>query len=358
MLKLIITSNNSLDTDNAFDTVCAVRFALLRTNRAKPFGHSIAGQAYVSLMPQSDTKEIIMKIRKQHYVWRFYLQPWCFANEQISCSRKGKVFTSNLMGIANERDFYKLHEISDEEESFIIELTIKDENPILKEINMNFINAYRLPYKLIHTLQAKNIDNQEMFSEIITNAEEKLYGAIECSGIEYIKSLRNKNISFYDTEEGNIKFNYFICEQYMRTKKRQEFTNKITKPNRVINLDNIWPILRHVFATNVAFELSSQRDDFKMVLLENNTSNNFITGDQPVINTYATKEMQGKPVTEFEIFYPITPKLGIFITKNKYKNNPIMVTENQIEELNNLIYVNSLEQLYALSEIELDKYWK
>jgi len=42
-------TNNHLDADNAFDTVCAVRCALLCTNRAKPFGHSIAGQVYVRL---------------------------------------------------------------------------------------------------------------------------------------------------------------------------------------------------------------------------------------------------------------------------------------------------------------------
>jgi len=57
------------------------------------------------------------KIR-QHYVSRFYLKPWV-ENDQIWCLRDRKIFSANLMKIANEKYFYELRDLSPEDMALI-----------------------------------------------------------------------------------------------------------------------------------------------------------------------------------------------------------------------------------------------
>ena len=94
-----------------------------------------------------------------------------------------------------------------------------------------------------------------------------------------------------------------------------------------------------------------------MKFINNKTSVNFITGDQPIINRYSTKESQGKVLDKFEFYYPITPKLAILITDKDYKKNELEITDfSKIHYFNDLIFINSLEQVYATSQDELERY--
>lgn len=45
------------------------------------------------------------KTRRQHYVWRKYLEPWT-TKGKIWCRRESKIFSADLMNVAQERDFY------------------------------------------------------------------------------------------------------------------------------------------------------------------------------------------------------------------------------------------------------------
>jgi hypothetical protein len=58
-----------------------------------------------------------MKKRKQHYIWRYYLNAWA-TDEQIFCLRENKIFKTNLMNIGNIRDFYRLKELSNQDIKF------------------------------------------------------------------------------------------------------------------------------------------------------------------------------------------------------------------------------------------------
>ena len=49
-------------------------------------------------------------------------------------------------------------------------------------------------------------------------------------------------------------------------------------------IENVWSVLYFIFATNLAVTLSSS-NSFRFLMLKNNSTIPFITGDQPVINT-------------------------------------------------------------------------
>ncbi len=59
------------------------------------------------------------KKRRHHYVWKQYLRSWAI-DEKIFCLRDKKIINPNLVGIAQQRDFYKLNELKVDDIEFIM----------------------------------------------------------------------------------------------------------------------------------------------------------------------------------------------------------------------------------------------
>ena len=300
--------------------------------------------------------------KRQHYVWRYYLAQWTNSKSiegDIYCCRGDKIFQTGLINIAQEKYFYELVDITDTEALCIERISLNGNEPkFLKEICLSWIQTYRLPYKTINALKACGINNPDLFDKILKEGEEKLYCKVEKIGKPYLERLYNEDLAFYEKDDEKADFNIFICEQYFRTKKRLESLNNSSSHG--INVHKLWPVFRHIFATKLAFSLTYDANKkFKLFLIRNKTELNFITGDQPIINRYATKELQGKPIDNFELYYPITTKLALLLSEKNYSNNELYISsEIKVTELNDLIFYNSQEQVYAVTENELEKYKK
>ncbi len=298
--------------------------------------------------------------KRQHYVWRYYLSQWTdnqTVEGNLFCCRNGKIFFTGLMNIGQENYFYKFIDISDTDAWWIEKLCIYENFPIvLKQIDKMWLESYRYPFKLIEYLKSIGINDEQTFQEIINQGEESIYCKTEEIGKVYLDKLYKEDCSFYLNFDDKSDFNLYICEQFFRTKKRLE----ALKDSNAFNLDytKIWGPMRHIFSTNLAFNLTYRNDKkFMLKLIHNKTDIKFITGDQPVINKYSTKENLGKVLDKFEFYYPITPKLAILLTEKDYKNDELIITDDsKIYEFNDLIFVNSQEQVYATSKDELERY--
>jgi hypothetical protein len=151
--------------------------------------------------------------------------------------------------------------------------------------------------------------------KLTTEFNENIHTSIENIAIKYLNSLYREDISFYNTEQGNVEFNIFLCEQYFRTKQMKETMMKVNVQIKNVNFKNCWNIASHVLAINLPATLFTQRNHFRCVLLKNSTSTPFFTSDQPVINIAADKNNPRKlTINEFEFYYPITPKLALLIS--------------------------------------------
>ena len=86
---------------------------------------------------------------KQHYVWRYYLSPWT-SNEKtdghICCLMNNKIFSTALMGISNQRYFYKVPDFT-ERQILLAKLYNKmlsnDSN--LQKANEKWIEVFQFP---------------------------------------------------------------------------------------------------------------------------------------------------------------------------------------------------------------------
>jgi hypothetical protein len=300
------------------------------------------------------------KKRHHHYVWRYYLHPWS-SNGKIACLREGKLFYPNLMGVGQERDFNKLNELNSDELAFIKEFAISRSNKHLQESHINLLKQFTFVFefkKHIEAMGIKDPEAHEMIETAIHNIEEDLHEDIEKTAIKYLDSILREDIGFYDTDEGCREFIFFLSVQHQRTDKIKKSVLEAVKHFKAVSFENVWNVLRHIFATNMAWVLYREREFFRMILLKNETSIEFITGDQPVINTYASVGVSKTPQDEIELYYPVSPKLAILISERE-ELREIQVkslSEHDVISYNDMIAINSHNQIYATSTSILERY--
>ena len=176
------------------------------------------------------------KKKNQHYVWRHYLRQWT-QNDKIYCLRNGKIFESNLMGVAQQRYFYKLKELTLADCAFIKKLAIDPSPKELQQVHFTLLNLFTLIFRLKEDQTSKGNINKELSKEIdiaINNIEEDYHANIEANAIEYIESILKEDIGFYSSDNC-IDFIYYICVQYMRTNKIK--SNVITTLSKYKSID-------------------------------------------------------------------------------------------------------------------------
>jgi hypothetical protein len=128
-------------------------------------------------------------------------------------------------------------------------------------------------------------------------------------------------------------------------------------PPKHINLEKIWNILSHIYSTNIGWSLYADRRSLQFVLLENQSSTQFVTGDQPVINTYGTSDPK-KPPQRLEFYYPISSFIALLLVdrKNNVEEKRRTIGYAQVMAYNEHIVRNSHEQLYAATKESLEMY--
>ena len=301
-----------------------------------------------------------MKKRAHHYVWKYYLKPWT-NNNQIYCKRNGNIFLSNLDGIANQRDFYKLKELSDNDIFWIRKLAIENvTDPVAKETHEKTLNLFLKPYKLMNQIRQKNLNSTEfetLFDEVITNFEEDYHARIESDSIDILENLQNGNIEYFVDDINRLRMVNFLVIQYFRTKKLKENICKRVNNESHFSIDKTWNILSHIFATNVGASIYADKS-FRIISILNKSQIPFITGDQPIFNTYSLGIHPKDVPMDLEFFYPISPNISyLFSKRDVYSTNSLSVeSDDQVDAYNKSIILESHEQVFSNSAGLLSRY--
>ena len=301
-----------------------------------------------------------MKKRGQHHVWEYYLKSWS-SKGKIYCLGDGKIFKTNPKNVAKKRDFYRLKELSENDIELIKKLAIEKCPQHLQKIHLEWINQFNFIFNFKKELDSLGLP-QEIDAEIdkfINNFQEDIHSQIEDRSIKFIDSILRRDIEFFKTDIGNINFTYFLCQQYLRTQNIKSRVLSNTQRSKY-DIEKIWNVLSHIFATNMAATLSNTRQNLRMVLIINESSIPFITGDQPVVNTYAVDKFGNELVDDFELYYPVSSKLAILITqKAEYLDiDRLFVEDKDVELFNSYIIKSSHEQIYSNSKEILERYKK
>ena len=246
-------------------------------------------------------------VKKQHYVWEFYLKAWCFEGNKVWCNRNGNIFNTSTENIAQERRFYEITPLTNDEIG-LIEAGI---NTMPKE-NHNILK-----------LKLKNLVECSLYSDNTRkNALESEYADMEQRTVSILQSIRNGTIDMLDNEYDKNIFSIFLGMQYTRTPKSRNGKINCLSEDRFQISNNFSFYWSYIFFSD---SISSWISSAKVSLLKNKTNIPFITGNQPVINIKS--EYDNTPAKEIQLYYPISPKLALLFDEKELFENPISVDD-------------------------------
>ena len=283
------------------------------------------------------------KKRKHHYVPRLYLKGWA-VNNQIYTLRDGSIFLTALENVANKRDFYRLNPITTDGLQ-LIETFLKDIPPAIKNKFKELIDLLSHISNLFYSIKENNniASIQTEIDNLLNDLVENLYAQIEGDATPYIEDLRNGNAQFWNNEDVFLDFVTFLCFQYTRTDCMQENAlNSMPEKYK-----NSWGVLRILIALSIIGKINYEYEDWTLELLNNCTILPFITGGQPVINLC---QVEGKEVKEMILYYPVSPKYAIIVSKKTEINglvNRDIINEQDADWYNKKIKEHSQGLLFS-----------
>jgi hypothetical protein len=295
-----------------------------------------------------------VKKRRQHYVWQHYLKAWT-KRGRIACLRDGRIFRTNTSNIAVEANFYRLKELTTSDIQFIEEQWIKTCAPELRSVQQGWIFLFKAIFDLKRCSEAfgrlrPKVDHR--IDMAINNLEEEFHSRIESESVPQLEALRKGDLDFLASDDEFVGFLHFLCLQYLRTANIRAKVLEAVGSIPRFDVARAWGVMRHVFATSICYRMFMERDLLKITVMEAGEGSEFITSDQPVINMHAVGLPLGAAVDELELYYPVSPTVGLVLEAHHPVGGKHRRTLNPIEaaKYNDAIFRLAHTQVFASDE--------
>lgn len=304
-------------------------------------------------------------VKKQHYVWRHYLRPWA-NNENLFTYFKqlNKIERTSLMGIAQERYFYRLVDFSDSEETFLKNYIEKFSPAAVKDLNFDFLTLFTSTSKLKKQLEkttnpkVDKVKYEEEIRKMEINLMEIGHGKMEALGHKLISYRSLEDLKTIEQEDYIFEAIMFLCFQYFRTKNmRSSVMKQFSGTHYEALAEKSWNILSYVIATTVAKNIALD-PNLKFIFHENTTIENFLTCDQPVFNILNDIVDASGEVQNLELYYPLSPKYSLTLhfrtdQTDKFVGNNI--TKEQVDYFNQKVMQNADFYVFSNTKEQLEE---
>lgn len=300
---------------------------------------------------------------KHHFVSQFYLKAWSKDSNKVCAlkfNKNNKPFLVKTSETALSNYFYESCLLTEDALSFL--------HSFAKSINSLDTPIYKLiitSIQHIHTLinTTKNLSNsldKPIFIEGLAkenaifkaNALEDYYCILEKNFSVIIRKIIQNESYLLTIDDYDILL-FFVTSQFMRTQKRRTNAQQIIE-KFCLNLptDESKTLLLYLsLLLDQKLHLALTHALYVIHIVENKTSLNLITSDNPVVNT----KFHSSNNSEVEYIVPLSPKFYLHVKENMYSNH---VTEqlrdsfkfdSHASAINKTILLESTENL---SQIE------
>ena len=332
---------------------------------------------------------------RHHYVFQAYLKSWATKDQIWCCRNREKCFSTNVLNIAQERDFYRIKDLNADEEKLVM-LILHNQSQEIKTTVKKQMEVYQKPLhwqkavtaitSAVKTSVYKDKtpppEIQDLFLQAdkfsdsaINNMVEDLYSEDEGELITMIEALKAGNTDFYyhPYHKPNMVFDntkraflFYLCSQHYRTKAAHkrliDGLNEILKSDMFsqlgINKDNIRPehVTFHIFwfieglLSDTLYERNAH-----LSILSNQTSTPFLTTDQPVINILADYQDITDMPKDVILYYPLSPTIAITVNDTN-KECYIAISETEVKKYNDMLTAASFELIFTNSKESDEEY--
>jgi hypothetical protein len=265
-----------------------------------------------------------MTTRRQHYVCQAYLEAWATPKgkaHQLWCLRRPdpEPFFTDVKNVAVERDFYRVHDLEEGDAAFVRWLAINPKtNPKMRDLAEGWISRMETFLNLMQSAKAAVSSSERLLAELdaeMIEFQENEYSRLESDAANQLEALRQGDVSFFDDVDQAMHFSYFLAQQYFRTKAiRDRIRITFATPAEKERFERTWPIFRYIYSTNIGYSIFANRKTMKLQVVQAADEMEFITADQPAINTHGAFISPNTPVEELELFYPVSPSRAAIIS--------------------------------------------
>lgn len=266
------------------------------------------------------------------------------------------VFSTDLMGVGQKSYFYEVNELAPEDIDYVRDLFLNDVSESVSSIYDRLFSLFSMVEQIDKlAVNDLNSDLAALKTNYAKNLEEEIQSEIESQGDKCLASLLEDDVTFFESEQGAAHFLNYICMQYIRTRKQQEaIVNGFSGAHKdqIVKCINL---IRIVFSTKLAANLFADRQNYKLVLVNNTSNVDLLACDQPVINFMSIDTPEGEQVDNFGLYYPISPSKAVFLVERDVfgSTESMGFNEKSVHEYNNMILQSAHEQVYATSEEQL-----
>ena len=231
----------------------------------------------------------VKKKRRQHYVWRHYLEGWT-RKGKLWCRQAGRVFPASVQNVAHERDFYRLREMTEWDLEIVRRLLIEPLPSAAREIAEGWIPYFTEFFRLKRLHEASGRprpDVAALLEATIHNLEEDLHAHLEREAKPFLAALRAADQSLVLEDKLSTSNVWFIAAQYFRTPRMMKRVVTVLQRIPRFNAEASLGLIRTISTTNVGAALWMRRAGLRMTFLHASEGRALITGDQPIVNTRA-----------------------------------------------------------------------
>lgn len=186
-----------------------------------------------------------------------------------------------------------------------------------------------------------------MFSSLVKDSCEELYSVYEDKSWKYLRDLQKEDLSFFKNNTGFEEFVYYLCLQLYRTPRLNLDYEKYGLKAHFV------PYFRFILSNLLLFEIWKEQKKYHLILINNHTDLEFIIGDHPILDLEETNLN-----LSHSIFFPISPKKAILLTKEERKYDYLKDMENNqdVHNINKMICSVCCHSIYASNKEVLKAY--
>lgn len=306
--------------------------------------------------------------KKHHYVWKKYLLNWSNSTEEKVYSYIHLIKDVRFQtpeNIVQQRYFYELHEFTIEEEKKLFEFIKVMGSELDYNLNIEIFKIYTIFSNLKRQLDTKyqhklSFNEKQIYESDLrilkANTIEDFHSKIENLGSNLISIKTFDDLDYLNSRQELYDTILFICFQANRTKTMKNNLVERFKNDNFINekFFNVTPLL---VSYTVAQKLCVEKD-LKFIYIDNQTSEKFITTDQPVINLDKDDVDENGSVKNLRYYYPISPEIALIIHTDVQNERYLYQKANidLIVNLNKFMIKNSKEFIITKTNNQLEKY--